>query len=159
MIEQTPVLRPASRVLLIDEQDRLLLLCARLSRGDVWITPGGGLDPGESPEAGALRELWEETGVQDVELGPCVWTRRFVYQWGDHVFDQRDQIFVVRVVAPEISADHWDAEEQETLVEWRWWTLAELQNADAVFSPGDLPNLLAPILAGDYPASPQALDT
>jgi 8-oxo-dGTP pyrophosphatase MutT (NUDIX family) len=28
-----------------------------------WALPGGRLDPGESPSAGALRELWEEVGV------------------------------------------------------------------------------------------------
>ena len=28
----------------------------------VWVLPGGGLDPGESPEEGAIRELYEETG-------------------------------------------------------------------------------------------------
>ena len=29
-----------------------------------WTLPGGGLDFGEDPEAGALRELGEETGLE-----------------------------------------------------------------------------------------------
>ena len=28
-----------------------------------WQMPQGGIDPGEEPQAAALRELWEETGV------------------------------------------------------------------------------------------------
>ena len=28
----------------------------------VWVLPGGGLDPGEAPELGAVREVLEETG-------------------------------------------------------------------------------------------------
>ncbi len=28
----------------------------------VWVLPGGGLDPGELPETGAVREVLEETG-------------------------------------------------------------------------------------------------
>jgi 8-oxo-dGTP pyrophosphatase MutT (NUDIX family) len=36
-----------------------------------WGLPGGGLDPGESPLAGVLREVWEETG-QQVDLGQLV---------------------------------------------------------------------------------------
>jgi 8-oxo-dGTP pyrophosphatase MutT (NUDIX family) len=36
-----------------------------------WGLPGGGLDPGESPVDGVLREVWEETG-QEIALGPLV---------------------------------------------------------------------------------------
>lgn len=36
-----------------------------------WGLPGGGLDPGEAPVAGVLREVWEETG-QEVVLGDLV---------------------------------------------------------------------------------------
>lgn len=32
-----------------------------------WALPGGRIDPGETPEQAALRELWEEVGLQ---LGP-----------------------------------------------------------------------------------------
>src|SRR5436309_2898508 len=40
----------AARVLLIDDQDRVLLLRANVGAGDVWITPGGGVEPGETAE-------------------------------------------------------------------------------------------------------------
>ena len=33
------------------------------NRGDTWALPGGAIDVGETPEAAALRETWEETGV------------------------------------------------------------------------------------------------
>jgi hypothetical protein len=35
-------------VLLIDTQDRVLLLRANVGADDVWITPGGALEPGET---------------------------------------------------------------------------------------------------------------
>src|SRR5690606_14424334 len=38
---------------------------------DDWTLPKGKLDPGETFEAGALREVWEETGHHG-ELGPPV---------------------------------------------------------------------------------------
>ena len=35
----------------------------RIDTPGAWQMPQGGIDPGESPEEAALRELWEETGV------------------------------------------------------------------------------------------------
>lgn len=45
------VLRHGSRVLMVHERAR-----------GCWELPGGGIDPGETPRAAAVRELWEETG-------------------------------------------------------------------------------------------------
>ncbi len=39
------------------------LLLGERDDGNGWALPGGGLDPGESPLEGCLRELWEETGL------------------------------------------------------------------------------------------------
>ncbi len=35
-----------------------------------WQFPQGGIDPGESPEAAGLRELYEETGITDDLVDP-----------------------------------------------------------------------------------------
>lgn len=52
----------------------------------VWALPKGGLDPGESPGAAAVREVEEETGATgklDRKLGDV----RYVYTWeGERVF-------------------------------------------------------------------------
>jgi 8-oxo-dGTP diphosphatase len=57
--------RVAAYNVCVDESSRLLLV--RLSditeRPGWWTLPGGGIDFGEHPEAGALRELTEETGL------------------------------------------------------------------------------------------------
>ena len=72
---RTPLDREAARVLLLDGSDRLLLFrgCdpADRDRGQWWFTPGGGLDPGETYEQGARREVLEETGLSQFDLGAC----------------------------------------------------------------------------------------
>jgi ADP-ribose pyrophosphatase YjhB (NUDIX family) len=57
--------RVAAYNVCVDDEQRLLM--CRLSniteRPGAWTLPGGGIDFGEHPEAGALRELQEETGL------------------------------------------------------------------------------------------------
>src|ERR1051326_478186 len=98
----TPALRLASRVVVIDETDRVLLFRAegnftlRGSRGEtsLWFTPGGGREGDETPEETARRELWEETGLGELELSPCVWLRSIVLTWNDVVIDSIESFFV-----------------------------------------------------------------
>ncbi len=50
-------------MLITDEQGRVLLV--RHNYGlRRWSVPGGVVEPGESPEDAAVREAWEEIGVQ-----------------------------------------------------------------------------------------------
>ena len=152
-----PELRPASRILLIDEQDRLLLFRSvpeAFGSAEVfWFPPGGGLLRGETHEQAALRELREETGIE-APLGPCVWTRRHVFPFRDTVYDQRERYYVVRVPRTEISTDGWEALERQYMEAGRWWSLAEILASEEVFVPRRLGELLPGILAGEYPPEP-----
>ncbi|MEM8738359.1 MAG: NUDIX domain-containing protein [Planctomycetota bacterium] len=58
-------LRHAARVLLLDARGRILLFrfVDPVTAAPFWITPGGGLDPGETHREAAQRELKEETGI------------------------------------------------------------------------------------------------
>jgi 8-oxo-dGTP pyrophosphatase MutT (NUDIX family) len=49
--------------IVFDEEKTKILLIKRRDI-PVWVLPGGGLDPEESAEAGALREVEEETGLR-----------------------------------------------------------------------------------------------
>ena len=48
-------------VLVFDARRRLLL--GRDAGMDLWATPGGAIDPDETPADAAVREMWEETGL------------------------------------------------------------------------------------------------
>jgi 8-oxo-dGTP pyrophosphatase MutT (NUDIX family) len=161
---ESPIVRPTARVLLLDGQDRALLFTAKTPDIDTglpfWFPPGGGLEPGETHEQAAIRELLEETGLS-VPLGQRLWTRRWQGSIGDTWYDIEEEFFLARCMEPEITVDLWTELELQEIKEYRWWTPAEIYAADhrtGVFVPRELPRLLPDILAGTLPAEPFAVD-
>jgi 8-oxo-dGTP pyrophosphatase MutT (NUDIX family) len=154
--------RPAARIVLLDPAGRILLfLYVSPSSGRRWwITPGGGLDPGESYEDAALRELREETGLEDVNLGPWIWSHEHEMTWLDRRVLMQERFFLVRAPSDRIDVSGLDEFERAVLPEFRWWSLSDLENAERRFGPEEtlaprgLRGLLEPILAGRLPTEP-----
>ncbi|MBU2959368.1 RNA pyrophosphohydrolase [Citreicella sp. C3M06] len=55
--------RPCVGVMLVNERGEVFVGQRLDSEVPAWQMPQGGVDPGEAPRDAALRELWEETGV------------------------------------------------------------------------------------------------
>ncbi|MBM6405039.1 NUDIX domain-containing protein [Phycicoccus sp. CSK15P-2] len=137
------------RVLLLDEDDRILLIeDSDLGLDPVprwWSTPGGGVDPGESDEQAAVRELWEETGLRVAEGdldGPLL-VRQVRHGWSDKTVDQTEVFYRVRVPAFEADTSRHTEEERLTVVGLRWWAVGDLAASGDVVWPRDLDALLA----------------
>ncbi len=150
--------RPAARVLLLDASDRLLLLRAIVDPDDpapLWITPGGGVEVGETHREAARRELREELNLEVVELSPCVWTRKHLRHWTlrDEWIATRERFYVARLDedAPDLTLY---PDEMLIMDDLRWWTFEEIVGTDETVSPRALATWLPPILAGDYPDPP-----
>ncbi len=132
--------REAVRAVLVDSRGRVLLLSWENPGGRWWITPGGGVLAGETEEAALRRELFEEVGLVDPELGAFVFERTHVIPWGEHLVRQHERYYLVRVdslaVEPTIDLV------QENVTGHRWWTLDELDATDERIAPPQLPGLV-----------------
>lgn len=60
------------RVIVFDDDDRLLMIRQHHEDRDIWMVPGGGIEEGETAVETAVREMKEETNL-DVEVGRMVW--------------------------------------------------------------------------------------
>ena len=107
--------RPSARALIIDARDRILLFRVHdpaLDKPDLWITPGGGLEPSESYEEAVYREVWEETGLLRPPMGPWVWARSHRWSWGGRIIEGRERFYVVQVESLEGSTVNWEDNER-----------------------------------------------
>ena len=150
----SPIPRPAARVILLDARDRLLLF--KWKPPNVWITPGGGLEPGETHEQAALRELREETGLSGAELGPWVWSRQSVFEWRNRLYEALERFYLVRVQEHSVSSDGLDPVELVEMTEHRWWSASDIRASAGreSFAPRRLSELLPPLIEGQIPESP-----
>lgn len=146
---------------MLDPDDRILLFSFTGPAGRTgWFTPGGGLRKGEMPEAGAVRELAEETGllVTEAGIGPVVAT--CAGQWrgdGDAVFFGADSFFCVRAPDSAVRADGQEDLERSIITGHRWWTVEELLDTTDLVLPGALPALLVQLLDSGIPQCPARL--
>lgn len=142
------ILTPAHRILLVH-----LVIPER--RKELWITPGGGIGAGESHHAALTRELYEETGRDDLTIGPHIWIREGTYLWRGQQRPEREYFYLVR--AEEFVADSSGNPvpgERELMAEFRWWPASELPSESKLFAPARLGTLVVDLIRNGAPAQP-----
>jgi ADP-ribose pyrophosphatase YjhB (NUDIX family) len=147
-------IREAVRAVVLDPDDRVLLVRLEFAHWTGWAMPGGGVDEGETDEAALRRELAEEAGVEGFQLGPIVWTRRHLLEFGD--WDgQIERYYLVRAPgadpAPRLN---WAQLNAEYMTAIRWWPLPELEAAQDAFAPRRLPALVRELILHGTPTTP-----
>ncbi len=132
--------RPAAGIMLLNADNKVWVGKRIDNIAEAWQMPQGGLDPGEDAQAGALRELEEETGISPemVEIIACA-PRTLDYDlpadlvgklWKGKYRGQRQTWYLMRFIG-----DDADIDLKTRHPEFNAWKWAE---------PGHLPDMIVP---------------
>lgn len=155
-------LRDIARALVFDPRRRVLLIAyeavrdldpARPGLRRFWFLPGGGLEPGESHEAGLKRELEEEIGVADAPVGREVARYDGPFLLFRSPRYARERIFEVRLPDDRIDISRLAETEDNPVLGVKWWGADELEATTEVVQPEGLVALVREVAAGGAPAS------
>jgi len=150
--------RPTARVILHNAQNEVFMLLTHFDPEvgipPRWLTPGGGIDAGESALQAAIRELFEETGIKTTadELGEPIWATTGRWQWADENFHTYEDIFFqLKVEGFELNDSHWTSDEHRDVLEYRWWKLDDLENSAESVAPHGLVDFMRNHFLKDLP--------
>ena len=147
-------IREAVRAVVLDPDDRVLLVRLEFRHWTGWAMPGGGVDEGETDEIALRRELAEEAGLEGFDLGSSVWTRRHLLEFVGLRRPGRALLPRSRVGRrPRSSVDLGTAErgvhDRDPVVD-----VPELETAEDEFVPRRLPALVPELVLQGTPATP-----
>ena len=141
----SPIHRPAARVVCLDADGRILLMCWRdpVDGHLVWEPPGGGVEPGETFLVAARRELAEETGLDPAAVQERSVTVQRDFRWKGRRFVGPEEFFLARYAEPRpaLSRDALMPDEQRALAGHAWLTPDELAGLPGLEPPG-LPEVI-----------------
>ncbi|MCI4012388.1 NUDIX domain-containing protein [Brevibacterium sp. ZH18] len=156
--------RKASRVVLLNERDEVLLIRAQdllNPSHQWWMTCGGGSEMGESAAQTAARELAEETGLECEPgelIGPLA-IRDEVFEFTEKSLRQLETYFAFRTTEDiELEDAVWTDIEKRSLLEFRWWSRDELMTTTDTIYPKNLLSLMDLATTGSVPESPLVID-
>ena len=103
-----------------DGGTEICLAARRTRRGELaWGLPKGNVEPAETPEAAAVREVLEETGLE-AEIEHDLGTIRYLYVWEGVRVRKQVRFFLMRATGGDV-ADH-----DEEMEDVRWFRVARV---------------------------------
>ena len=118
------------RVIVLDDDNRILMVRQDHPERTVWMVPGGSIEEGESSAQAAVREVLEETGLE-IETGGLIWHVEEVSERGQRFVN----FFRAKVTGGELKLgmDPEFSEENQVLAEIRFMTREEVAGLENVY--------------------------
>ena len=118
------------RVIVLDEENRILMVKHDHPERTVWMVPGGGIEEGESSAQAAVREVLEETGLE-VAISGLIWHVEEVSERGQRFVN----FFRAKVTGGELKLGH-DPElpdADQVLADIRFMSRKEVQKRENLY--------------------------
>ena len=142
------MLTPEHRVLLMEVQEPS-------SGFRIWVTPGGGMEPGEDAETCLRREILEETNLVQVNIGPLIWHRHHTFEWDHQMLSQDEDYYFVPIAPFEPNILRNPSEvEMKAFRQFKWWTPQEISASQDLFVPRLLSEHLESLILDGPPSHP-----
>ena len=152
-------IRKSSRAIVLNKQNQIFLFRYTFDffaeQEAIWITPGGGLDDGESFEEALKRELFEELGMKLTEPAPFVFYRTPLYELknGEKVRSE-ERFYLVRLDKAEFSYIGWTESENRRMTAGKWWSVEEIRLSEETFFSEDILEIIERLSRGEIPKEP-----
>lgn len=146
--------RRSARAILLNSENQIFLFKFQFGflsgEKTLWVTPGGGINKGETFEEGLKRELYEELGIKDEIAPKWVYKRNRIFEKKDgSKFLSEERYYLVRIEKSDFNFDGWEESEKKYTRDWKWWSVEDIRMSGEEFFCDKLGDILEELIKGD----------